>query len=277
MSVGAERVTALRPDCPPVTARLTSEIPVGAGLGSSAAMSVCFAAGLLLHRPGQAEQEQEKDLEPTTRNKICDWAFQAEVILHGTPSGIDNSVATHGGLLSYQAGELTPLAGLQGLTVLLTDTRVPRNTRQMVAAVRDRQTAFPRVLTPIMEAIEGVVVAALQTLQECRERSWRDCEAEYGRLNSLVDMNQSLLAALGVSHPALDNVVSMTGQQGLHTKLTGAGGGGVAVSLVTPATPAPALSIVTQQLEQAGYRCYSAEIGGAGVRAWRAGPHRTIQ
>ena len=47
-------------------------------------------------------------------------------------------------------------------------------------------------------------------------------------------MNQGLLASMGVSHPSLEKVIQLTAAHGLHTKLTGAGGGGVAFSLLTP-------------------------------------------
>ena len=49
-------------------------------------------------------------------------------------------------------------------------------------------------------------------------------------------MNQGLLSSLGVSHPSLERVVAVTARHGLHTKLTGAGGGGFAFSLITPST-----------------------------------------
>ena len=49
-------------------------------------------------------------------------------------------------------------------------------------------------------------------------------------------MNHQLLSCLGVSHPSIEKVVSITREKGLHTKLTGAGGGGVVTSLITPNT-----------------------------------------
>ena len=47
-------------------------------------------------------------------------------------------------------------------------------------------------------------------------------------------MNQQLLNAIGVGHTSLDTVVQTTARHGLHTKLTGAGGGGCAYTLLTP-------------------------------------------
>ena len=55
-------------------------------------------------------------------------------------------------------------------------------------------------------------------------------------VQELIDMNQGLLSSLGVSHPSLERVVEVTAKHGLHTKLTGAGGGGFAFSLITPNT-----------------------------------------
>ena len=50
----------------------------------------------------------------------------------------------------------------------------------------------------------------------------------------MIDTNQGLLCALGVSHPSLDRAVSIAAKHGLHAKLTGAGGGGCAFALLDP-------------------------------------------
>ena len=49
-----------------------------------------------------------------------------------------------------------------------------------------------------------------------------------------MDLNQQLLVTLGVSHSSLDELCCVTSKHGLHSKLTGAGGGGCAFTLVTP-------------------------------------------
>lgn len=45
-------------------------------------------------------------------------------------------------------------------------------------------------------------------------------------------MNHCLLSAMGVSHPSLEQVRAITSKHGLKTKLTGAGGGGCAVTVI---------------------------------------------
>lgn len=53
-------------------------------------------------------------------------------------------------------------------------------------------------------------------------------------LESLIDENHRHLVTLGVGHSALESVKAKAGQApwGLHTKLTGAGGGGCAVTII---------------------------------------------
>jgi len=83
----------------PATVVVTSELPLGSGLGSSAAFCVALAAALLaftdsvsldLNHQGWLSFE-EKDLELVNK-----WAFEGEKIIHGKPSGIDNTVSSYG-------------------------------------------------------------------------------------------------------------------------------------------------------------------------------------
>ena len=89
--------------CRPGKAVVTSDLPIGAGLGSSAAFCVSMsgalltAAGAVGVAGGSSAEEWElfgkDDLE-----LVNQWAFQGEKIIHGKPSGIDNSVSTFGTL-----------------------------------------------------------------------------------------------------------------------------------------------------------------------------------
>ena len=102
------------------TARAT--LPIGAGLGSSASFSVCCATTLLLlheriqlpQLPAPSTESKEgvpghvhishqgrRAIPPDTAHEVNSWAYVAEKILHGNPSGVDNSVAVFGGALAY--------------------------------------------------------------------------------------------------------------------------------------------------------------------------------
>lgn len=96
---------------------------MGAGLGSSAAYSTCIATVLLLlnarvsvpplPRPSRSPTHPEdpghihvshqgrRAITPSVAVEINNWAFVAEKVLHGNPSGVDNSVAVFGGALAY--------------------------------------------------------------------------------------------------------------------------------------------------------------------------------
>lgn len=83
----------------PATVVITSELPLGSGLGSSASFCVSLSAALLalsdsasldFSHPGWSVFG-ENELELVNK-----WAFEGEKIIHGKPSGIDNSVSTFG-------------------------------------------------------------------------------------------------------------------------------------------------------------------------------------
>lgn len=84
-------------------------------------------------------------------------------------------------------------------------------------------------------------------------------------IEELIDINHHLLNAIGVGHPSLDEVCKITAAQGLHSKLTGAGGGGCALSFIKPGTSDEKLRAVTGNLENAGFQCFHTSIGVGGV------------
>lgn len=82
---------------------MSTEIPISSGLGSSASMSVCIAAGLLAAagKIGPADLGENRLLGDEQRNKINDLALIGEKIVHGTPSGVDNTIITFGGMHTF--------------------------------------------------------------------------------------------------------------------------------------------------------------------------------
>jgi len=262
----------LDPDPLAMELHVSSEIPIGAGLGSSAALSVCLAAGLTSVLR-QVRREEEWCEEP---EEICRLAFLSEKILHGTPSGIDNSVSTYGGLCQFACGHIDVLPSpKEKLEIMLVNTKVPRDTKAMVAKVRAQYNAQPKIVRPIMEAIDGISKSFLALLdrQLAQEKEEQDEEEEEGgeempslqtKMEELVSVNQSLLEALDLSHPALQQVLSSLKSFGLTGKLTGAGGGGFAFALVPPGFPTKTIADATQALEDLGFDVSMTRIGGPG-------------
>ncbi|XP_077999471.1 mevalonate kinase-like [Glandiceps talaboti] len=263
-------------DLPSLTLRVVSKLPTGAGLGSSAAFSVCLAASLLTYTGvvqtdndgsgGYYESWNQEQLK-----LINKWAFEAERIIHGTPSGIDNSISTYGGAIHFQKvtdqdGKITPhivpLERVPLLRILLVNTKVPRSTKTMVANVRSKYEQFPEIIAPVLDSIEAIATRCQSLFSKMAKDQSHEIIQE---LEELIDINQHHLAVLGVSHDALEQVCRISSKYKLHSKLTGAGGGGCAVTLLRQDTQESTINAIQQELQVLGFECLPTTIGGRGV------------
>ncbi|CAK6966583.1 mevalonate kinase [Scomber scombrus] len=255
-------------ELPSLTVSVWSELPTGAGLGSSAAYSVCLAAALLcasgaiptpLKEWDHTAKWCQEDLE-----QINSWAFQGEMIIHGNPSGVDNAVGTWGGMLRFLAGKIIPLSRVPLLRILLTNTKVPRSTKVLVARVKDKINKFPSIMTPVLDSVDAVSCTCEKVLSEMTSKPITG--EHYNILEELIDINQHHLNVMGVGHPALDTLCQVTLARGLHSKLTGAGGGGCGITLLRPETDSFVVQGTIQDLQDRGFDCWETSIGGPGVQ-----------
>ncbi|KAG8923460.1 cystathionine beta-lyase [Tulasnella sp. 408] len=289
--------------CMNVTAR--SSLPVGAGLGSSASYSSCIATILLLtHRrlnipslPMPSKEPSSSDpvghlhvshggrkaLTKDFADEVNRWALVAEKVLHGNPSGVDNAVAVYGGALAFTKpgftfanpnGGMDGIQGFKSVRFLLVNTKVPRNTKSLVAGVGLKKqqaslflcTASSGIMEP--ELVNGIL-ERIQAISDEARRALLDPELERSELlkalESLIDENHAHLVTLGVSHPALEKIREVTAERGLHAKLTGAGGGGCAVVLLPDAIADKSLNELVQALEKEGFEAYTTSVGGGGL------------
>ena len=83
----------------------------------------------------------------------------------------------------------------------------------------------------------------------------------------MIDENHAHLVSLGVSHPALEQIRSATraAPYNLSTKLTGAGGGGCAVTLIPDNVEDSALQALVAALSDAKFVPYLTAVGGSGL------------
>ncbi|UJR22526.1 hypothetical protein I4U23_025575 [Adineta vaga] len=194
-----------------------SEIPIGAGLGSSAAFSVCLVGCfyLLSHETLNAEE-------------INQLAYKIECLFHGTPSGIDNTISTFGQSLLYSR-TLKKHLNFHLSNLAIIDTGIPKSTKRMVSLVRSFVESNPNDGEKILNEIETCVDTMVEHPEE---------------INQLFQENQRLLKSLGVSTPEIDQIIEILLKNKISTKITGAGGGGCLIALTTTFTKEEVLELL---------------------------------
>ncbi|WVZ94425.1 hypothetical protein U9M48_040318 [Paspalum notatum var. saurae] len=256
--------------CRPGKAVVTSDLPMGAGLGSSAAYNVSMSGALLTATGavgvggGDGAEEWElfgkHDLE-----LVNQWAFQGEKIIHGKPSGIDNAVSTFGSMIKFKKGEFTNLKSRNPVKMLITDTRVGRNTKALVAGVSERASRHPEAMASVFHAVNSIS-EELSSIVELAAEDEIAITSKEDKLSELMEMNQGLLQSMGVSHSSIETVLRTTLKYNLVSKLTGAGGGGCVLTLIPMLLANIVLDKVTTELESHGFRCFKVEVGGQGLQ-----------
>jgi mevalonate kinase len=211
----AKYQSAGQPAAPaPFTLVLRSTIPIGSGLGSGAAICTATvrALGAFL---GLALSQAE----------VSALVYETEKLLHGTPSGIDNTVIAYEQPVYFIRGQPpVPFKAAAPFTLVIGDTGLSKPTRIVVGDVRAAYQREPDRYQALFNAI-GAVVRQAYTLIESGEPE---------RLGPLMNQNHALLQEIGVSCPELDNLVAEALKAGaLGAKLSGGGRGGNMIALVT--------------------------------------------
>jgi len=188
-----------------------SDIPIGVGLGSSAAIAVATTAAL-------------NNLFDTKLglDAISSLAYEGEKITHGTPSGIDNSIATYGGGILFKKGKISRIEVPSKIPLLIINSGISRSTKTQVENVKKLYQTHPTIFKSIFQAIDAISLKAENALRIQKLKM----------LGNLLTYNQHLLRILGVSTMELDDLVELLMSNGaLGAKLTGAGGGGCLIAL----------------------------------------------
>lgn len=282
--------TSLLPCVEGFTIYVSSQIPTGAGLGSSAAYAVCLAGALLVLSgtlsPSSLCASAEQKIRKNAMELSSKWTYTSEAIMHGTPSGIDNTTCSFGGVISFKDGNINT-EGSCGLQIMLVNTKVPRSTEALVTSVRHKHDKYPHIINPILNAMDALAEHALTILKELSKFDTKSQSSEilqttikntleggvnastisslYEELGELIDMNHKLLGTLGVSHPTLEKVVELSSEHGLHAKLTGAGGGGFALILVPLRRKVDTFKQCMDALQSLGCQVWMVDLGVPGL------------
>jgi mevalonate kinase len=195
---------------------IVSTIPVAAGLGSGAAVSVALIRALALHTA-----------HPLTNEQVNKLAFEIEKLYHGTPSGIDNTVITYAKPVYFIKDQpIETFKVGKPFTIVIGDTGIPAPTKESVGDVRRLRMHDQHTIENIFNEIAQIALIGRRSIESGKPE----------QLGELMDQNHEYLQALTVSSPELDKLVETARNAGaLGAKLSGSGRGGNMIALVEQA------------------------------------------
>ena len=195
-----------------VKVTLGGDLCAVSGIGASAAHCVSLARAL-----------NTALAKGCTEAQINAAGFEGEKGYHGTPSGIDNTAATYGGLLRFQRTDADPIFQPQALPtpcrIVYASTGITASTTEVVGDVKAKKEADPawyaalekRYMDEVLPAAEAALLGG-----------------DWPALGRIADVNHALLQELSVSCKELDELVEAGRAAGaLGAKMAGTGRGGL--------------------------------------------------
>jgi len=193
---------------------LGGKLVAASGIGASAASCVAIARAI--------NEEFHMQL---TEEEINAIAFEGEKGYHGSPSGVDNTAATYGGLIWFKKDNPDVIKRLKiqsPLEIVMGNTGMVANTKLAVQNVRRSKEKNPHLYAQFFTQAEEVVEKARDALQSQNLTQIGEC----------MDENHTLLQKIAVSNKNLDFLVQVARETGAFgAKLTGGGLGGYMVAL----------------------------------------------
>ncbi len=223
-----------------VCVEISSDIPVGAGLGSSAAVTIATLAAINL----------EFGLGHSSAD-LARMGHEIEQAVQGAASPTDTFVSTFGGVVEIPSRKRLNILEC-GIVIGNTNKgATPKKTAKLVKHVAQLRKEYPDVIDPIIRTI-GSFSGKGELLVK---------KKDYISLGKLMNVNHGLLEALGVGTSELSALVYAARNAGAYgAKITGAGGGGCMVAL----TDSP--DKVASAIENAGGRAIISHVNSSGVK-----------
>lgn len=188
--------------------KVDSEIPVGSGLGSSAAVTIACIGAL--------NELFGCDL---SLEEIAKIGYEIEILVQGMASPTDTYVSTFGGVVTIP--ERRKLR-IPDCGIVIGDTEIFSSTKELVANVRKLRESYPELIEPLMVSIGRISKIGESFVMK----------GDYPSIGRLMNVNQGLLDALGVNILELSRLIYSARKAGAFgAKITGAGGGGCMVAL----------------------------------------------
>jgi len=187
--------------------------------------------------------------------KINEAAYEGEKAYHGTPSGIDNTASTYGGLIWFVknmgAGKNTMdlMRSPRKMLIVLANTGITASTTEVVADVRRLREADPEKIEKIFSKYKKLAEKAKKAL----------LKGDIATIGKLMNQNHKMLQQITVSGEINDELVEISLKNGaIGAKLTGTGRGGLVIGL---AENQGVQEKIANAIEKKGYSAWTTTIG----------------
>lgn len=182
-------------------------LPLGAGLGSSAAVTVSTIAVIA--------KFTNVDL---SKKEIAKMAHNIEINVQKVASPIDTALSTYGGFIYLDTdSNVNKITTDINLELIVAYTQKRGNTGLLVDSVKKEYEKYPQILENIFNTVEILTNQAKSALEN----------QDKTLIGDLMNINQGLLDSIGVNTIELSDMIYVARNEGAYgAKLTGSGGGG---------------------------------------------------
>ena len=226
-----------------ISIKIESDIPIGAGLGSSSACCVAAAASILnLFGNGN-------------KKEILELSIQAEKTIFPNSSGADCTVSVYGGIIEYQKEKgFSKISMENELNFLIIDSEQVHATDKVVERVKKFKNENTNVFTELCSEEERLITKALESMENNDLETIGKCMAQ----------NQIFLEQIGVSNDELLSIIEEIEMITFGAKITGAGDGGCVIALTEEE------SDLSEYTNTTKYQTYHVSIQKTGMQVFNS-------
>ena len=222
---------------------IDSEIPLGAGLGSSSACCVAGAAAIF------------KLFGEISKEKILEYAIEAERTIFENTSGADCTVCTYGGIMEYDKNNgFKKIEDEPNFQLVIANSNIEHSTQSMVSNVKEFENKNKEKFSELSELESKLVEDVLKLVKENK----------IDEIGEKINQNQKYLEIIGICNNELTKMIKIGQESSFGAKITGSGGGGCIFALTNESN----LEKVLKKFKDSNYECFSSKIDFKGLNTF---------
>jgi len=223
--------------------QIDSEIPLGAGLGSSSACCVAGAAAIF------------KLFGDISKEEILKLAIEAERTIFENTSGADCTVCTYGGIMEYDKNKgFKKIEYEPNFQLVIINSNIEHSTQSMVSKVKEFENKNKEEFLRLSNLESELVEDVLKLVKENKVQE----------IGLKMNQNQEYLENIGISNKELVKMVKIGQESSFGAKITGSGGGGCIFALTNESN----LQNILKKFKDNNYECFSAKIDFKGLNTF---------